>query len=137
MVTTLWIACHPFVGFNTMHLQSVQSLLVFAQGSSILVTSVTDMMVFLVGTYTDLPVLKAFSIYAFLGVMFDFIYQVTFFAAFVALDARREKRAMHGGGFLGLSCCGNGADTESVPTPKVRCSLGIVGTSYESAIFSL
>lgn len=105
----------------SLHEQYIPSLVFTPQGSSILVTSITDMMVFLVGTYTDLPAMKAFSIYAFLGIAFDFIYQVTFFTAFVVLDAQREKRAMQGVGFGGLSCCSNRADTKSEATTKVQC----------------
>lgn len=45
-------------------------------GSSILVTSLTDIAAFLMGTYTELPALRAFAIHACLGIMFDFIYQV-------------------------------------------------------------
>lgn len=83
------------------------------------------MIVFLVGTYTDLPVMRAFSIYAFLGIIFDFLYQVTFFMAFVVLDARREKRAMHEKGTCGLSCCGVAGGTNSEPAVQVKCCLEI------------
>ena len=61
-------------------------------GSAILVTSVTDFVAFLSGTFTTLMGLRDFSIYAAVGILFDFFYQVTFFLAFLALDARREQR---------------------------------------------
>lgn len=78
-------------------------------------TSLTDMAAFAVGAFTDLPALLSFSIYAFLGIMFDFIYQVTFFTALVVLDARREERARHGQPFLGLRCgCGKPPSTQVV-----------------------
>ena len=61
-------------------------------GSSILVTSVTDFAAFMSGTFTTLGGLRDFSIYAAVGILFDFLYQITFFLAFLALDARRERR---------------------------------------------
>lgn len=60
-------------------------------GSSILVTSVTDFVAFLSGTFTSLIALRDFSVYAAVGILFDFVYQITFFLAFLALDARRER----------------------------------------------
>lgn len=72
------------------------------QGSSILVTSLTDAAAFVAGTLTQLPALRDFAIYAFLGITFDFLYQVTFFAALVVLDARREHRARMGAPYCGL-----------------------------------
>ncbi|CAD7701856.1 unnamed protein product [Ostreobium quekettii] len=76
-----------------------------AAGSSILVTSVTDMVAFLMGSYTELPALRAFSAYATLGIIFDFFYQVTFFLACLALDTKREKRAYNGAPRWGFQCC--------------------------------
>eukprot|EP00210_Caulerpa_lentillifera_P000050 g48.t1 len=61
-------------------------------GSAILITSVTDFVAFLSGVFTTLTALHDFSIYAAIGILMDFFYQVTFFLAFLALDARREKR---------------------------------------------
>lgn len=45
-------------------------------GSSILVTSMTDFCAFLMGLYTRLPALRAFSAYAAMAIFFDFLYQV-------------------------------------------------------------
>ncbi|CAD7701858.1 unnamed protein product [Ostreobium quekettii] len=74
-------------------------------GSSILVTSMTDLAAFLMGLYTELPALRAFAAHACLGITFDFIFQVTFFVAFLALDAEREKRALNGAPMWGFQCC--------------------------------
>ena len=48
-------------------------------GTSIFVTSLTDFVAFLVGSNTSLPALRWFSITVAFGVMFDFLYQITFF----------------------------------------------------------
>jgi len=75
-------------------------------GSSIFVTSATDFCAFLMGLYTRLPALRAFSAYAAMAIFFDFAYQVTFFVAFLVLDARREERYRDGWPRYGVKCCG-------------------------------
>ena len=45
-------------------------------GSSIFVTSATDFCAFLMGLYTRLPALRAFSAHAAMAIFFDFAYQV-------------------------------------------------------------
>eukprot|EP01023_Acetabularia_acetabulum_P066465 TRINITY_DN8980_c0_g1_i2.p1 TRINITY_DN8980_c0_g1~~TRINITY_DN8980_c0_g1_i2.p1 ORF type:complete len:577 (-),score=109.96 TRINITY_DN8980_c0_g1_i2:1018-2748(-) len=73
-----------------------------AAGTSITVTSVTDLVAFAIGTWTDLPALRDFSIFAALGILFVFIYQAVFFVAIVVLDARREDRAKQGAKYFGF-----------------------------------
>lgn len=46
-------------------------------GSSILITSATDFLAFLMGTYTRLPALQSFSAHASLAIFFDFVFQVS------------------------------------------------------------
>lgn len=58
-------------------------------GQSIFMTSVTDLFVFGLGATTILPALASFCFYAAFGVLFDFIYQITFFAACLGLHHRR------------------------------------------------
>jgi len=58
-------------------------------GMSILITSLTDFLAFAIGSTTNIPALSSFCVYAGLGVVFDFFFQVTFFMACLTLDARR------------------------------------------------
>ena len=61
-------------------------------GASITVTSMTDMFAFLIGSNTSLPALRNFCFYAAAGVFFVFVYQCTWFAAWLTIDEwRREK----------------------------------------------
>ena len=60
-------------------------------GVSILVTSVTDALAFLIGASTRLPALSAFCIYAGLAVTFCFLYMVFFFLPFLAFDTMRAE----------------------------------------------
>lgn len=58
-------------------------------GASITVTSLTDMVAFLVGATTVLPSLQSFCLYAAVCVLFMYFYVVTFFVAIFTLDERR------------------------------------------------
>mmetsp|Transcript_115102 Transcript_115102/g.161775 ORF Transcript_115102/g.161775 Transcript_115102/m.161775 type:complete len:942 (-) Transcript_115102:122-2947(-) len=60
-------------------------------GSSIAVTSLTDLIAFLAGSITTIPVVRAFCQYAAIGVTLDFFLQVTFFAAAMFMSAQREE----------------------------------------------
>lgn len=60
-------------------------------GSSITVASLSEAAAFLLGILTRMPAVTAFSIYASVAILFDFILQMTFFAALLALDGHRMK----------------------------------------------
>jgi len=61
-------------------------------GVSITVTSFTDIVAFGTGLMSSLPALQDFSVYAFVGIFLDFLFQLTFFVAGLTLDARRQER---------------------------------------------
>ena len=63
-------------------------------GVAITVTSMTDVMVFAIGGTTVLPSLASYSLFAAMGILFTYFYQITFFVACLALDTKRidEKR---------------------------------------------
>jgi len=58
-------------------------------GQSIMLTSMTDLLVFMLGATTVLPALSSYCIYAGLGVFFDFVYQCTFFVACLTINHYR------------------------------------------------
>ncbi|XP_062500022.1 patched domain-containing protein 3-like [Corticium candelabrum] len=58
-------------------------------GVSVTVTSLTDLVAFLVGASTVLPALQSFCVFAGIGILFDLIFQVTVFTAFLAIDGSR------------------------------------------------
>merc|ERR1711871_154599 len=72
-------------------------------GASITITSVTDFLAFAIGSSTILPALSSFCVYAAVGIMFDYWLQVTFFAAFLTLDSRRQSAVLLEGCING--CC--------------------------------
>ena len=58
-------------------------------GVSITITSLTDIVAFLVGGTTILPSLQSFCIFASLSIFMTFMFVITFFVAIFALDERR------------------------------------------------
>lgn len=60
-------------------------------GISILITSVTDALAFLVGSITVLPALGWFCRFAGIGVIFCFVFQITFFLPALMINARRAS----------------------------------------------
>ncbi|XP_024875784.1 NPC intracellular cholesterol transporter 1-like isoform X1 [Temnothorax curvispinosus] len=65
-------------------------------GSAISITSLTDVVAFIIGASTILPSLQSFCIYAAVGVFVTFLLQITFFTACFTLDARRIERKRNG-----------------------------------------
>nr|SVE77193.1 EOG090X0BEK [Daphnia lumholtzi] len=58
-------------------------------GVSITITSVTDFAAFAVGATTVLPSLRSFCIYSAVGILATYIFQASFFVAWLTLDQRR------------------------------------------------
>ncbi|XP_078679039.1 patched domain-containing protein 3-like [Branchiostoma floridae x Branchiostoma belcheri] len=63
--------------------------------TAITITSLTDCVAFAAGTITVFPAVRIFCIYAAVGVAFDYLYQITLFAAILSLAGRREKAGRH------------------------------------------
>ncbi|XP_033126912.1 patched domain-containing protein 3-like [Anneissia japonica] len=62
---------------------------------SITITSLTNTLAFAFGSISPFPAVQAFCLYTGVAVMFDFIYQVTFFSAFMVLTGKRERANRH------------------------------------------
>ena len=65
-------------------------------GAAITVTSATDIIAFGVGGFTILPALKSFCIYAAVGIVATFIFQASFFVAWMSIDQRRIEANRNG-----------------------------------------
>lgn len=68
-------------------------------GVSIMITSITDFVAFMVSGLSALPALKSFSIFAGIGILLDFVFEITVFSAYLACDMRRQSRNK-------AECCG-------------------------------
>lgn len=61
-----------------------------SSGSSITVTSFTNLAVFCFSSITKLPALRYFSLWAAIGIFFAWFFSITFFTAIASLDLRRQ-----------------------------------------------
>lgn len=69
-------------------------------GPSMLLTSTSESLAFVLGALTPMPAVKIFSLYASLAVFIDFILQITCFVSLMTLDCKRELA-----GRYNLFCC--------------------------------
>ena len=103
---------------DVVHISDMKERMVAAlkhAGPAVTITSLTDMVAFLAGATTEIPALRVFCYYAALGVMFDFVYQVTFFVAVAYLDTEREAASRRD-----VLCCITVHET----TPCIPCPCG-------------
>ncbi len=69
-------------------------------GPSMLLTGTTQASAFLISSMTPMPGVRAFSLYASLAIVLNFILQITCFVALLTLDAKREKAKR-----IDMLCC--------------------------------
>lgn len=65
-------------------------------GSSITITSLTDIVAFIVGGTTVLPSLRSFCVFAAMAIFMTYFYVVTFFVAVLTLDEKRVAKNLNG-----------------------------------------
>jgi predicted RND superfamily exporter protein len=86
---------------------------------SILITSATDALAFLIGSSTVMPALRWFCLFAGMGIIFCFIFQVICFVPFLVLNAKRAEA----GYFDCLCCVKSSAGPRDINEPKGCCGL--------------
>ncbi|XP_071340804.1 patched domain-containing protein 3-like [Trachinotus anak] len=62
---------------------------------SITITAVTDVLKFFIGVKSDFPSVQSFCLYTSVSIIFCYIYTITFFGAFLALNGSREASNRH------------------------------------------
>lgn len=60
-------------------------------GPSILLTALTQATCFAIGTWTDMPAVHTFALYATAAIIFNFLLQITAFIAFMTIDLTRQE----------------------------------------------
>lgn len=85
-------------------------------GVSILITSVTDALAFLIGSSTVLPALSWFCVFAGIGVILCFIFQLTLFLPALALNAARAEDNRYD-----IFCCVQSSEKHEYEDPKGCC----------------
>lgn len=69
----------------------------FAEAAvSITITSLTNLLSICLGLISPFRIIRIFSAYTSLSILFDYIYQIFFFGGLMALDGYREKYNLHG-----------------------------------------
>merc|ERR1711871_973271 len=85
-------------------------------GMSILITSATDALAFLVGSATVLPALSWFCQFSGIGVIFCFTFQITIFLPCLVINARREEATR-----LDCCCCLKAKEPHPIDEEKGCC----------------
>ena len=86
---------------------------------SILITSATDALAFLIGSSTVMPALRWFCLFAGMGIIFCFVFQIICYVPFLVLNAKRAEA-----GYLDCLCCvKSSAGPRDINEPKGCCSL--------------
>ncbi|CAL8294085.1 unnamed protein product [Lota lota] len=94
---------------------------------SITITTLTDVLGFYIGLMSDFPSIQYFCLYTSTAIIFCYVYNLTFFGAFMALNGRREERNGHwltymkvpteapsdSSSWYTLCCVGGGYDKET------------------------
>ncbi|CAL8313396.1 unnamed protein product [Merluccius merluccius] len=62
---------------------------------SITITTLTDVLGFYIGLMSDFASIQSFCLYTSTAIMFCYVYNITFFGAFLALNGRREESNRH------------------------------------------
>ncbi|KAK2859686.1 hypothetical protein Q5P01_004306 [Channa striata] len=62
---------------------------------SITITALTDVLKFFIGVMSDFPSVQSFCLYTSTSIIFCYVYTITFFGAFLALNGRREASNRH------------------------------------------
>jgi len=57
-------------------------------GPSIFITTLAETTCFFIGSLSDMPVVKAFALYAAMALVFNFFFQISCFISLLALDAK-------------------------------------------------
>jgi len=77
-------------------------------GASITVTTLTNSCAFFIGSLTETLALKNFAYWAGIGILFDFVFQSTFFIACLTYDARRQQQKKRD-----VVCCTKSSNTST------------------------
>lgn len=78
-----------------------------------------------------LPALESFCLYAAAGVFFTFIYQATFFVAFLVLDEHRVAKKKHP--FLP---CVTIENSTTILNERASCTRSLINSVYSKIIFT-
>lgn len=87
-------------------------------GVSVLITSLTDALAFLIASSFPLPALTSFCLYAGIGISFCFVFQLTVLLPFLVIDSRRAEAKRYD-----LLCCWKSQKPHEFADPRGGCCI--------------
>lgn len=78
-------------------------------GLAMTMTTVTDALAFLLGALSTTEAVRVMSLYAFVCILCDFTFQITYFPALMTLDARRSLQGRWDASIISYFCHGGGS----------------------------
>lgn len=102
-------------------------------GSAICITSLTDVIAFVIGASTILPSLQSFCIYAAVGVLVTFLLQLTFFVGFFTLDCKRVAAKRNGI----VPCVVHSEYSPRISPGAVPFSVRVIDTLYDKLVLTI
>ncbi|GMR34878.1 hypothetical protein PMAYCL1PPCAC_05073 [Pristionchus mayeri] len=100
-------------------------------GSSIAITTLTNMLSFGVGIFSSTPAIRALCIYSTSAIFACFVYQITFYTAVIALSGRRESKRLSS-----VLCCVKASKNKAPESPVVKAIFRLANLAHD-AFFDL
>ncbi|GMS83402.1 hypothetical protein PENTCL1PPCAC_5577 [Pristionchus entomophagus] len=100
-------------------------------GSSIAITTLTNMLSFGVGIFSSTPAIRALCIYSTSAIFACFVYQITFYTAIIALSGRRESKRLSS-----ILCCVKAGKNKSPDSPIIKAIFRFANLAHD-AFFDL
>ena len=108
---------------SSLSIQERMALTMERGGLSIMFTSITDLLAFCVGATSVFGSISAFCVYCGVGVFLDFVFQVSFFLAFMVYDSRYQDTNS-------LKSCWNKSDNDDPEAPNYS----LIGINSDSEV---
>lgn len=106
-------------------------------GPSMLLSSLSECTAFFIGSMSTMPAVRAFSLYAALAVLFDFLLQITCFVGLLTLDSKRhEKNRFDVCCCIGISSKGTDELKSVSESEQQSCLYKFVQHCYAPALLS-
>ncbi|XP_076629861.1 patched domain-containing protein 3 [Colletes latitarsis] len=132
LIMASWKEIHADKSNRKKPLEERVALMLGHAGSAISITSLTDVVAFIIGASTILPSLQSFCIYAAVGVLLTFLFQITFYVAFFTLDARRIENKRNSI----IPCIVHDNFTQKFVRPEEEFSSKLINKLYSNVVLT-
>ncbi|CAK9806362.1 Patched domain-containing protein 3 [Anthophora quadrimaculata] len=133
LIMASWKEIHTHKLNRNKPLEERVALMLGHAGSAISITSLTDVVAFIIGASTILPSLQSFCIYAAFGVLLTFLFQITFYVAFFTIDARRIENKRNSI----LPCIVHENFTQKFTSPQEELPAKLITKLYSNVILTI